>query len=55
MSSEHFFDDFGYDVWGYDRDGHYSSAYDRRPFQASPFPTCAKCDSAVECAGRMAA
>lgn len=34
----HTFDEHGFDVWGYDRDGHYASAYDRAPLQASPFP-----------------
>lgn len=34
----HQFDEHGFDVWGYDRDGRYSPAYDRAPLQASPFP-----------------
>ncbi|WP_165618482.1 hypothetical protein [Mycobacteroides chelonae] len=33
---EHKFYD-GYDLWGYDMAGIYNSAYDRAPFQRSPF------------------
>ncbi|SLF57494.1 Uncharacterised protein [Mycobacteroides abscessus subsp. abscessus] len=36
---EHYFDDEGYDVWGYDQMGSYCRTYDRAPFQASPFRT----------------
>lgn len=36
---EHSFDEAGYDIWGYDRDGRYEGLHDRAPFQRSPFPT----------------
>lgn len=45
----HEFDSNGYDLWGYDRNGHYNSTFDRAPFQASPHPTCAKCDNGEPC------
>lgn len=48
MSAHEFFDG-GYDMWGYDRDGHYDSRFDVTPFQRSPFPTCAKCDNCEPC------
>ena len=44
VGNDHYFDENGFDVWGYDRAGHYVSAHDRRPFQASPYPTCLGCD-----------
>lgn len=45
QDTEHFFDDKGYDVWGYDRAGHYNRSNDRAPYQASPFPHCGNCDT----------
>lgn len=46
---EHIFDENGYDLWGYNRGGHYSKAHDRAPFQKSPYPTCEDCDSLLPC------
>lgn len=46
---EHEFFDGGYDIWGYDRGGHYDSRFDLAPFQKSPFPTCPQCDNCEPC------
>jgi hypothetical protein len=43
-SEEHFFDEQGFDLWGYNRQGHYDTRHDRAPFQNSPFPHCEHCD-----------
>ncbi len=47
--TEHFFDESGYDLWGYNESGHYDSRFDRAPFQKSPYPTCAACDAGDGC------
>lgn len=35
--ADHFFDEDGYDVWGYHRNGRYNRTYDRKPCDASPY------------------
>lgn len=45
----HEFDESGYDIWGYNRGGHYDSRFDAAPFQRSPFPTCPQCDNCEPC------
>lgn len=46
---EHFFCEAGYDLWGYDANGHYKTTFDRAPFTRPPFPTCQLCDDALPC------
>ena len=41
----HEFGDDGYDLWGYDHNGHYSGPHDHVPFRRSPFHTADDVDA----------